>query len=565
MAVKQEFTVDDRDLDRAYAKLEQQNTKLLEQNRRLAESARRHTNSHKGAAAAMVASFVAVGVQVLSVNKAIQLLIQSNADLEAQQKKARDLTISQADSQRDALINLGPVSQKVREKFLSDMKKLAEDTKVPLAQLYSAASAGLSASGGNLQATLGAVGTAAKVSPHSAEQLQAVANALLHMSKATKTEDPMKNLGFLLGVGQQAAVTDPGKIASNLSAGVIGVTGYGGTAQEAGAIVAALTQGMADPEGQTSSTAAINLAKKLDEFFPTEDTYKWETDKKTGAVEKVLDRKGTGLQSPTEKILYLREHEDERRRFLSEASFEAKAQIPVEQLLGETVRGQTTRKYHEQALQAIPKAEDAAGMATELLKGIEGVFEQKMAGMGRTETTAVEEMQTSIMGKERALAGMFSTASLDETLAAAGVGYAERSMATMSLRVGGRMPWAGSQEKTYAAITQQHIDALKFGSSPVDQSMATYSRLAGREKISHLTDDPGRLQMGMMLERLLSDQMAKAAELRDEIKGLRADAQARHVDSKSQPGGNGEPASAPVARPAVGASLAAAQIDAHGE
>lgn len=74
MAVKQTFTVDDRDLERAYARLEAQNTKLLEQNRRLAQSARQNQDANEKAFDPAIVTAYESGIRL--IGRAYQTLTQ---------------------------------------------------------------------------------------------------------------------------------------------------------------------------------------------------------------------------------------------------------------------------------------------------------------------------------------------------------------------------------------------------------------------------------------------------------------------------------------------------------
>lgn len=381
MVVAQEFVGKIDKLEASYHRLEAMNTKLLEENRRLAQSSRKHSDDAVAGLDRTVQSAMRAVTSYVSLQAAIQAVTAATRDKEEMERKANETTLTIADAQIKALRNLGNVSSEERAKFVGDMKKLADDTKVGLQPLYLAASSGLSASGGNVQATMRAVGAAARIAPESPEELEAISGALLHMGKATGTQDAMQNLGFLLGVGQQAAVTETGKIASNLAPAVIGVTGYGGTASEAGAIVAALTQGMADPEGRKSGTAAIALAKQLE--------------------------KAAGQGSPLANIRYMQTHPEERAAFVEAASFEGKAQIPVEQLLGVEGRGDVSRRFMDEALTKIPIGKEAAAVAEGMIAGIREPFEQQVAGGARSGATAREQLAMTPEGRLASLRGNF--------------------------------------------------------------------------------------------------------------------------------------------------------------
>jgi len=468
MNVKTTFTSDSKQLEATLHKLERQNTKLIEQNRRLAGESRRasaaagkQADSAGRAADRAVGSIARMAAGYLSMQAAINLVVQSLKDKEVQEAKSRDATLSVADAQIKALRNLGPVAASVQKDFTDQIAKMAAETPVAggEATLYSAASTGLSASGGNVKATMDAIRAAVAIAPESAQEIEAISGALLHLGKATGTFDAEKNLGFLLGVGQQAAVTSTEKIAANLAPGIIGATGYGGTAQESGAIIAALTQGMADPEGRKASTAAVNMAKQLEAFLPEKTTYKTEEDKRTGKITKVADVEGTGLRTTAERIRYMQENAEARQRFLAQATFETKAQIPIEQLLGATERGDATRKSFEEALQKIPKAEDAGQIAREMAESVKRPFQQQIAGQQRAADALADSLDRDEGGRARAKAGVYSVENLDKMLQKSGMGFIARTAEAIDYRV--RRKLGDTAKTAYGAVAKRRAVALR--------------------------------------------------------------------------------------------------------
>ena len=162
----------------------------------------------------------------------------------------------------------------------------------------------------------------------------AAAGAALDIASVTGgTAD--ESLGFLQQIGQKARITDPRKLATNLAAGLdCGRRLIGADARSAGALFAAMTQGMADPTGESSRTATISLVQQLRGF---QDTDEWVN------------------MSMSKRIARLQSSPALRDEFLEKASFEKRAQAPVEQLLG----GGTVARMYSSFLEDLPTMKTA--------------------------------------------------------------------------------------------------------------------------------------------------------------------------------------------------------------
>jgi len=112
MAIKQKFTTDTADLDKAYGKLERENTKLLEQNRRLAQQTRAGGRAHRDAFGdRAVASLRSYATNVLSITAVVGTLANAWRRAEAAQKAAAE---SQKTS-RPGLAELGQLAETPEE------------------------------------------------------------------------------------------------------------------------------------------------------------------------------------------------------------------------------------------------------------------------------------------------------------------------------------------------------------------------------------------------------------------------------------------------------------------
>jgi hypothetical protein len=407
-------------------------------------------------------SLAGVAAGYLSIQTAIRGVVAALRDQEELRKRSRERTESISEAQAAALRNLGAVPEAQRAEFISRMEQLAQQTRVTggVKTIYQAASMGLSASGGDVEATTRAIRTAAQIAPESAEELQAIAEALLHLGKATGTSNARENLGFLLGLGQQAAVTSMEKISRNLTPGVIGVRGYGGTAQEAGAILAALTQSMADPEGRKAATAAVNLAKQLDEYFRQHEMVTQATD------------------STIEQIRFLQQHEAARLAFLEKATFETKAQVPVEQMLGVAERGEEARRRLEQALPKMVSGTAAERITDQMIKGLRQPLAQKVAETTRRREVAREALETgTTAGRMRAVTGAFNWEQLSEDLKAAGVDLPRRVQA--ALQYWGSRVLQQGPEQAYTRAARDILTEMETGRREEISAQSLAQAMAG--------------------------------------------------------------------------------------
>jgi len=462
VAVKQTFTSDTTQLEKAMSKLERMNTRLIEQNRKLAAGSQGASRKARSGFGGWIKGLAGVAAGYLSVQTAIRAVIQEIKDKEQLENRSKNFAISVAEAQSDAIGNLGYVSGKAIDDFTARMKKLAKETKVKggLATIYQSASTGLSSSGADVDLTEQAIRAAAKISPQNPEAIDRLTLAAIHLSKATGTLDAEKNLGFLIGVQSQSAVTEHEKIARNVLPGVMGVAKYGGSANEAGAIVATMTQYMVDVEGRKSATASRNLAEQLAAFLPEKTTYKYEKDRR-GRARKVVDVEGTGLTSTMERIKHLQKNAEARTQFLGGASFGSQAMAPVKMLLGEMELGKA--KPLEKYLAGIPKPEEYTAYFQQTAANMQRPFEQKIGKSERIVETTGEELMLTPSGRKRAADAIYSVENLDTTLQKAGVGGWARTYRAGQLRYARNIEGKSPQAAYEHAVKGTQIPGQRGG------------------------------------------------------------------------------------------------------
>jgi len=421
--------------------------------------------------AGWISRLAGVAAGYLSIQAAIQAVTREMESQDELRRQSRELAKELGDVQRETLVMLGPVPQKEREDFVKRMEALASELKPEggLRTIYATMATALSAGGGKVPEAVAATREAARIAPQSAEAMTMISQALLHLGKATGTQDARENMGFLLGVAQQAAVTNMRDIAQYMSRGIIGVANIGGTAQEAGAIVAAITQAAPDPHGRIASTAAIGFAQQLDQYFAAkreelEAVAKRErgerlTRLEREAVDKMLAAESAGgylrveaaKMSPLQMIEYMRAHPEIRAEFMAGFSTEKITTAPIEQILGVTGRGDVGYRYLQQALPMMVKGEEAAKLYEQMLRGIDSIFDQGVSKIVRHQEETRDVLRALTPGgRQRVLEAPFTREELMKDLAAAGVGQWRRF-------------WVGAAYVAGTTLGREQRDAYRLG------------------------------------------------------------------------------------------------------
>lgn len=195
-----------------------------------------------------------------------QLLVEFNRIKELQQSDA-DKQVAFENSLVKAVRNAGG--------FFSgeDVKKIALDlegetgaspTKVA-ESLSSAFSARGATNKQQAQEAVQATAASLRFAPDlSAEDTADLTGAGIDLSKRFGFS-PEEALGFLKNVGSLARVVDPQKLADQVAPAIASLSDFGNTGQEAGSLIAAITQGSVDKNAARSATAAIQLAAQIRE------------------------------------------------------------------------------------------------------------------------------------------------------------------------------------------------------------------------------------------------------------------------------------------------------------
>jgi DNA-binding ferritin-like protein len=207
-----------------------------------------------------------------SLSGAINLVNREMAQQIELQAKAAGVQITVASSRKDIIRNLpGASAEKVRE-VLAASQAISAEFSIDEASINAAFATALSSTGGNVEASTGAVRAASQFLADRPGQIGEFAGSITDLAAVTGTDDPEVNLGLLTTVAGLSRVTDPGQQSQNIPKALINQLAFGSTAQGATALFAALTTGGAEKTGRSAGTAGIRLAQQLSEFAPELDT-----------------------------------------------------------------------------------------------------------------------------------------------------------------------------------------------------------------------------------------------------------------------------------------------------
>ena len=214
-----------------------------------------------------VASIVGSTVSVAAAVQTVRAELQKITEVEA--KRTQTQTTA-ALAEEELRINAAALSPVQRQSLVDRSKALAFARNAPLTQTLQAASTTISGTG-DPELTLKLVGTALQLTkdPNNAAVIAGGLADIISVIPAIK--DPADAAGFLTLAQSQSRITSPAKTAEALSRASSAITAQGGTGAEAAGLLAAISKGSGDKEGNISSTAVANLVLKTASFFNKED------------------------------------------------------------------------------------------------------------------------------------------------------------------------------------------------------------------------------------------------------------------------------------------------------
>ena len=265
-----------------------------------------------GAKTALLGTFAtAAGAAAAAVAATIKVVTDELRAAQELADKASATQLSIGASRNVVIRNLPGAGNETIQKVLAQNASLAATTGVSESAVNQARASALSASGGNIGASLAATEIAARFLADRPSEIGDFAGTLLDLSKVTGTTDARVNLGLLSTVGGLSRVTKPREQATSIAPALIGARELGFSTSEAAALFSTITTASGDTTGQLSGTATISLAKQLEAFSPEQ-----------------LQGLSTG-----QKLRALQADRQLADQFIAGLSIEAKAFGPVRALL----------------------------------------------------------------------------------------------------------------------------------------------------------------------------------------------------------------------------------------
>jgi hypothetical protein len=390
--IQQTITSDIGDVEKKLAKLQAEFLKLRDAQKKTVEESKRGAKDSADAFDGMGSKLAGVAGTYLSVQSAIALVTREYQNMTQAQERARKATMSVAEAQRDALINLGANSPQERDKFVKDIEQMSARTGVSMKDLYLRASTAMSARGNlSVDQAMSAVETSARFLPGNTEAGTTMAGSSLDLMKIMKGRGveitPEQAMGYLMAIGQTARVVDPEKLARNLAPSLASGMASGASERGSGALWSALTGSMVDPFGEKARTVMDKLPRQLAEFLPESTTY----DERPGQP-RTVKRKGTGMKTMEERIEALRKNPKLLAQFMASEEIEPAAKTHVEQIL--SGKGAAAQAYDE-FYRTLPELKDSGAMYQNWLGVMEGSGLQQSAQFERTLDAGLERLQTS--------------------------------------------------------------------------------------------------------------------------------------------------------------------------
>lgn len=379
---------------------------------------------------------------------ALGVVLKSLDDIEARAKGAKDAALTVEEAEAGIANNMASTGNAEQDAAatadaVAKGRDIAARRQVPVEMVQGAIAAGLSASGGDIEATLQAVDMQAELNRANPADITAGVEGQLNVARIMGTEDPAAAQGVLELIGQNSAIKDPSKISQNATPVLAAADAFGFDINEVGAFFSTLTQQTADPLGESSRTAAISFVEQLSAFFG-EGAGKAKNDA-------AVRERGVGLGFG-EMVGMLQEDAGLREEFQGGLSLEKRAVGPVKQLLEDAAGTFSTSMY--EAMAKTP--EDEAGLSA--------LVDARRARLGAVPSVAVGDAQRGMDAAKQGsqindvaaqTSGIFNSAELDSQLAAAGVQWVDRKIASVQMK--GAMALGSSPEEAYrSTLTQQY-------------------------------------------------------------------------------------------------------------
>jgi len=277
---KQIFTGDPSQLNAAYKDIAQHVTRLEDKLHQLTATSQRH---HEASLRGGQAIQNALKNQILTVvsltgawNAAEQAVAAVNRQMEFHERltaKAKGTQLTVAQSQAGVVTAFSSATSAERASILKQGLAIQRQARFPDINALNEALAAAGSAGATPQEATAAVAAAARLAQHKPGDLREFTGSAFDIGKASGIQDPRRNLGFLLGVGEAARVEGLENTFRNIAPAVISgratVPGQDPVqaSKEIGAFFSAASQMTGDRRGDRTETFTTQFAVQLRDFF----------------------------------------------------------------------------------------------------------------------------------------------------------------------------------------------------------------------------------------------------------------------------------------------------------
>jgi hypothetical protein len=464
-----ELTGEEKDLlgavqrmQREFAKLEEQNRKLAQQAKEAARAAKEANKEQSSTLSSGIAQVASLAAGYLTAAKAIDSVTAALEHKARVEKGIAQAQLGIAPAQREFIINAGAITAKERDAALGEIDQIANRRNITRVDALRGAGAGIGFAG-QVQPTLKALDVAAQFNPY---DVAAMTPGLLATRNVTRSEDPLENLGFLVGVQQTSPIKSTSLLTENLIPAAAGVRLYGDTDVEAAALVNALSFALTDPTGQQSGTAAQRLSAVLAKQLPQ-------------------------LKSTRERVEFLQKNPKAAQR-AGEGIEQGATKAALVSLITDS-QSQASVAFRE-SLASIPAAGERRAVAEAAIANASGTSEQQLSNLSRGLGAGVENLQFTGSG----ISGVFQE-ELPKIRDFAGLNYFEQLM--------GNLPYRAN---------------VAMGLDPVDAGIKDIRAIESRVE-RRLRDELGEKNVPAEERRVYEAQLTELRAIVKELEGLRSE------------------------------------------
>lgn len=358
-----------------YSKMRQLN--LIDENK-YAAAVKRSREELDGATVAggkagdMVAGFgmkvAGLATSIASVATVASILKNEYDDLLKRQGKAAETQITLAQAQRMAVFNLSGDATLSPNQMVQEVKGISSRTGVDETSVTRLLSDMFSARGDkSARDVLPYAENVLRMAPDISGQPM-MGGATLDLAK-TFGANPEQAFGMMMQVGAASRVTDLNSLAQNVVPAMVSMSPFGDNAEQAGELVATLTQASADKTGASSSTAAVQLAGRLNKLLPE-------------------------LKNSSDRIAAVRSDKSLQEKLFKEDFGEERFKPLFRQLLTGDETSPTVKAYRG-AQSTVGGLDAGAALAEELRKSFEGLPTAKTAAVGRNLGSLAERLRST--------------------------------------------------------------------------------------------------------------------------------------------------------------------------